>query len=66
MCAEFMTESQDVELVNTKYVKYLGLWIRSNKLMTGDEELEYRIDCVSYSFSQHRQLLQNPNINLKN
>lgn len=57
---------QDIDLVNAKHLKYLGVWISYDRFSAGDKQSEHGISCSRSSFAQHRKLVQNKNINVNN
>ena len=49
---------------NVSAFKYLGVWIRSDTLHIGIEELDHRLNSAHNAFSEHRGLLTNMNVAL--
>ena len=43
-----------VEIKNSTAFKYLGVWISSNTLHIGKEELDHRINSAHNAFAEHR------------
>lgn len=47
---ESIIKIQDMKLVNTKYFKFLGIWISSNKFSIEEKEVKHRIGHTRNSF----------------
>lgn len=53
----FLIKPQDMELINTKHVKCLGVYNCYNSSLIGDNEIEHFIGCARVSVFQHHKRL---------
>jgi hypothetical protein len=59
---ESILNINDIKLKNVKHFKYLGVWNTYNDPHIGEKELSHRINSAKASFSLHRKMLCNKNI----
>ena len=62
---ESILSINDTDIENVPHFKYLGVWLHSDQISIGHEELKYRVDSAFIAFAENKKLLTNYNILLK-